>query len=219
MELGIDITKEPIPVVPATHFTCGGVVTDTLGRTDIRNLYAVGETACTGLHGANRLASNSLLECLVIGKMAAEHIASLPREPFHQLPQWDESRVSNANEEVVISHNWDELRRFMWNYVGIVRTTKRLERAQRRIHLLREEIDEGAISSALIDGSMFRDEESAPFCYFFDGEIDEIKMIVEDMNYYYAHRLCEKSASKMFTLKTYYRLGGLRFVWRALRRR
>lgn len=142
MELGIDITKEPIPVVPATHFTCGGVVTDTLGRTDIRNLYAVGETACTGLHGANRLASNSLLECLVIGKTAAEHIASLPQEPFHELPQWDESRVSNANEEVVISHNWDELRRFMWNYVGIVRTTKRLERAQRRIHLLREEIDE-----------------------------------------------------------------------------
>ena len=141
MELGIDITKEPIPVVPATHFTCGGVVTDTLGRTDIRNLYAVGETACTGLHGANRLASNSLLECLVIGKTAAEHIASLPQEPFHELPQWDESRVSNANEEVVISHNWDELRRFMWNYVGIVRTTKRLERAQRRIHLLREEID------------------------------------------------------------------------------
>ena len=142
LELGIDITKEPIPVVPATHFTCGGVVTDTQGRTDIRNLYAVGETACTGLHGANRLASNSLLECLVIGKTAAEYIASQPEEPFHVLPQWDESRVSNANEEVVISHNWDELRRFMWNYVGIVRTTKRLERAQRRIHLLREEIDE-----------------------------------------------------------------------------
>ena len=94
------------------------------------------------MHGANRLASNSLLECLVIGKTAAEYIASQPEEPFHVLPQWDESRVSNANEEVVISHNWDELRRFMWNYVGIVRTTKRLERAQRRIHLLREEIDE-----------------------------------------------------------------------------
>ena len=117
-------------------------MTDTKGRTDIKNLYAVGETACTGLHGANRLASNSLLECLVIGKTAAEHIASLPEEPFHILPEWDESRVSNANEEVVISHNWDELRRFMWNYVGIVRTTKRLERAQRRIQLLKEEIDE-----------------------------------------------------------------------------
>ena len=142
LELGIDMTKEPIPVVPATHFSCGGVVTDTKGRTDIKNLYAVGETACTGLHGANRLASNSLLECLVIGKAAAEHIVSQPDEPVLDLPAWDESQVSNANEDVVISHNWDELRLFMWNYVGIVRTTKRLERAQHRINLLREEIDE-----------------------------------------------------------------------------
>lgn len=142
LELGIDITKEPIPVVPATHFSCGGVVTDTQGRTDIVNLYAVGETACTGLHGANRLASNSLLECLVIGKAAAEHIVSQPDEPVFDLPVWDESQVSNANEDVVISQNWDELRLFMWNYVGIVRTTKRLERAQHRINLLREEIDE-----------------------------------------------------------------------------
>ncbi len=142
LELGIDITKQAIPVVPAVHFTCGGIVTDTTGRTDLPGLYAVGETAYTGLHGANRLASNSLLECLVIGKAAAQHIASQPEAEFRKLPSWDESRVSDADEEVVIAHNWDELRRFMWNYVGIVRTTKRLERAKHRIRLLKEEIDE-----------------------------------------------------------------------------
>jgi L-aspartate oxidase len=142
MELGIDITSEPIPVVPAVHFTCGGIVTDLAGRTDIPGLYAVGETACTGLHGANRLASNSLLECLVVGRACAHDIAALPRHETPPLPAWDESRVTNADEEVVIAHNWDELRRFMWNYVGIVRTTKRLERAQHRIALLKEEIDE-----------------------------------------------------------------------------
>jgi L-aspartate oxidase len=142
LELGIDITKEPIPVVPAVHFTCGGVVTDLAGRTDIPGLYAVGETACTGLHGANRLASNSLLECVVVGRACASQIAAAPRVENPALPPWDESRVTNADEEVVIAHNWDELRRFMWNYVGIVRTTKRLERAQHRIALLKEEIDE-----------------------------------------------------------------------------
>ncbi|MDB5745952.1 MAG: L-aspartate oxidase [Massilia sp.] len=142
LELGIDITKEPIPVVPAVHFTCGGVVTDLAGRTDIPGLYAVGETACTGLHGANRLASNSLLECVVVGRACASQIAAAPRLETPPLPPWDESRVTNADEEVVIAHNWDELRRFMWNYVGIVRTTKRLERAQHRIALLKEEIDE-----------------------------------------------------------------------------
>jgi L-aspartate oxidase len=142
LELGIDITKQPIPVVPAVHFTCGGIVTDLAGRTDLEGLYAVGETACTGLHGANRLASNSLLECLVIGRACAQFVAEQPRLELPALPQWDESRVTNADEEVVISHNWDELRRFMWNYVGIVRTTKRLERAQHRIALLKEEIDE-----------------------------------------------------------------------------
>jgi L-aspartate oxidase len=142
MELGIDITKEPIPVVPAVHFTCGGVVTDLAGRTDIAGLYAVGETAYTGLHGANRLASNSLLECLVVGRACAQQIAAMPAVDGPALPSWDESRVTNADEEVVIAHNWDELRRFMWNYVGIVRTTKRLERAQHRIKLLKEEIDE-----------------------------------------------------------------------------
>ncbi len=142
LELGIDITKEPIPVVPAVHFTCGGIVTDLAGRTDIPGLYAVGETACTGLHGANRLASNSLLECVVVGRACAHQIAAAPPVENPELPPWDESRVTNADEEVVIAHNWDELRRFMWNYVGIVRTTKRLERAQHRIKLLKEEIDE-----------------------------------------------------------------------------
>jgi L-aspartate oxidase len=142
LELGIDISREPIPVVPAVHFTCGGVVTDLTGRTDIPGLYAVGETACTGLHGANRLASNSLLECLVIGRACAHQIEATPLLENPPLPAWDESRVTNADEEVVIAHNWDELRRFMWNYVGIVRTTKRLERAQHRIKLLKEEIDE-----------------------------------------------------------------------------
>ena len=142
MELGIDISKQPIPVVPAVHFTCGGIVTDLAGRTDVPGLYAVGETACTGLHGANRLASNSLLECLVVGRACAREIAAVPKADTPKLPVWDESRVTNADEEVVIAHNWDELRRFMWNYVGIVRTTKRLERAQHRIKLLKEEIDE-----------------------------------------------------------------------------
>ncbi|MEJ7806279.1 MAG: L-aspartate oxidase [Telluria sp.] len=142
LELGIDITKEPIPVVPAVHFTCGGVVTDLTGSTDVPGLYAVGEVACTGVHGANRLASNSLLECLVVGRACALDIAARPRTEIPSLPAWDESRVTNADEEVVIAHNWDELRRFMWNYVGIVRTNKRLERAQHRIALLKEEIDE-----------------------------------------------------------------------------
>ena len=142
LEFGIDISKQPIPVVPAAHYTCGGIVTDVMGRTDLPGLYAVGEASCTGLHGANRLASNSLLECLVIGKAVAGHITSQDVIRVPKLPTWDESRVSDADEEVVIAHNWDELRRFMWNYVGIVRTTKRLERAQHRIRLLKEEIDE-----------------------------------------------------------------------------
>ena len=142
MALGIDIARQPIPVVPAVHFTCGGVATDLHGRTDVGNLYAIGETACTGLHGANRLASNSLLECMVFADAAAHDILGKPCSSTIPLPQWDESRVTDADEQIVISHNWDELRRFMWDYVGIVRTTKRLQRAQHRIKLLSEEIDE-----------------------------------------------------------------------------
>ena len=141
-QFGIDITKEPIPVVPAAHYTCGGVVTDLNAQTDIIGLYAVGETAYTGLHGANRLASNSLLECLVMGQAAARSIKQQAKTAVPPLPDWDESRVTDAYEEVTISHNWDELRRFMWNYVGIVRTTKRLQRAQNRLYLLEEEIDD-----------------------------------------------------------------------------
>ncbi len=142
LQLGIDITRAPIPVVPAAHYTCGGVLTDLAGRTDLEGLHAIGETACTGLHGANRLASNSLLECLVFARAAAQDILAHPLPRPSPLAAWDESRVSDADEAVVISHNWDELRRFMWDYVGIVRSDKRLERAARRIALLQQEIAE-----------------------------------------------------------------------------
>jgi L-aspartate oxidase len=142
LELGIDITREPIPVVPAAHYTCGGVVCDLNGRTDVPGLYVAGEASCTGLHGANRLASNSLLECLIFSEAAVKDILAGERSALPALPQWDESRVTDADEEVVISHNWDELRRFMWDYVGIVRTTKRLTRAKHRIGVLMREIDE-----------------------------------------------------------------------------
>lgn len=142
--LGIDMTKEPIPVVPAQHYTCGGVLIDLNGRTDLPGLYAAGEVSESGLHGANRLASNSLLECFVFGDAAARDIAnqwdSLPEPPA--IKPWDESRVTDSDEEVVIKQTWTEIRRFMWNYVGIVRTTKRLERARNRINLLREEVEE-----------------------------------------------------------------------------
>ena len=142
LSLGIDIARQPIPVVPAAHYTCGGVVTDLDGRTDLPGLYAVGETTYTGLHGANRLASNSLLECVVLGRSCADNILEQPLHGRMPLPAWDESQVENADEQVVIAHNWDELRLLMWNYVGIVRTTRRLERALHRIKLLKSEIDD-----------------------------------------------------------------------------
>lgn len=142
LELGIDITRQPIPVVPAAHYTCGGIHTDLAGRTDVDGLHAIGETAYTGLHGANRLASNSLVECMVFARSAASDILATPMPAVPAIPQWDDSRVTDADEAVVISHNWDELRRFMWDYVGIVRTNKRLDRAAHRIQLLQEEIQE-----------------------------------------------------------------------------
>ncbi len=142
--LGIDLTQEPVPIVPAAHYTCGGVMVDDHGRTDVEGLYAIGEVSYTGLHGANRMASNSLLECLVYGWSAAEDITRRMPDAHgvSTLPPWDESRVENPDERVVIQHNWHELRLFMWDYVGIVRTTKRSERALRRITMLQQEIDE-----------------------------------------------------------------------------
>ncbi|QBF83911.1 L-aspartate oxidase [Shewanella maritima] len=144
LKLGIDITTDPIPVVPAAHYTCGGVMTDLHGQTDINGLYAIGEVAYTGLHGANRLASNSLLECLVFARAASQDIESQLHKitAYPELPSWDESQVSDSDEEVVIAHNWHELRLFMWDYVGIVRTDKRLERALRRCMMLQQEIQE-----------------------------------------------------------------------------
>ncbi len=144
LQLGLDITRDPIPVVPAAHYTCGGVIIDQHGRTDVPGLYALGETSFTGLHGANRMASNSLLECFVYGQAVADdigaHLAEWPAP--REAAEWDDSQVTDSDEDVVISHNWDELRRFMWDYVGIVRTVKRLERAQHRVELLKSEITE-----------------------------------------------------------------------------
>ncbi|WP_307004821.1 L-aspartate oxidase [Acinetobacter baylyi] len=144
LELGIDITKDMIPVVPAAHYTCGGVVVNAQSQTDIEGLYAIGETSYTGLHGANRMASNSLLECFVYGLSAAEDIQQKFEQDFNlpNIPEWDDSQVTDADEDVVILQNWDELRSTMWNYVGIVRTTKRLQRALHRIEMLKREITE-----------------------------------------------------------------------------
>lgn len=157
LEYGLDMTREPLPVVPAAHYTCGGVMTDLFGRTDVEGLYAIGEVAFTGLHGANRMASNSLLECLVFAMSTSNDIrARLQWAPaLLPVPEWDESRVTDSDEEVVVTHNWAELRRFMWDYVGIVRTNKRLKRAKSRVDLLLHEIDEYygnfRISSDLIE--------------------------------------------------------------------
>ena len=144
LELGFDMTREALPVVPAAHYTCGGIVVDVIGQTDIPQLLALGEVACTGLHGANRIASNSLLECMVYAKAASEWIQQsideLPAPP--PCPDWDESQVTDSDEEVVVAHNWHELRLTLWNYVGIVRTDKRMHRAQRRVNMLIDEIDE-----------------------------------------------------------------------------
>ena len=144
LDFDIDITTQPIPVVPAAHYTCGGVMVDINGRTDIENLYAVGEVAYSGLHGANRMASNSLLECLVFSQAAADDIARAIKHVSKQpaLERWDESQVTDSDEDIVVAHNWDELRRFMWDYVGIVRTNKRLERALHRAEMLKSEINE-----------------------------------------------------------------------------
>jgi len=144
LELGINISVEPIPIVPAAHYTCGGIVTTKDGATDIPNLYAIGESSFTGLHGANRMASNSLLECMVFAESAAAHIdaQSIEPEARYVIPFWDETQVTNSDEDVIISHNWEELRRFMWDYVGIVRTDKRLQRARRRVRLLQQEVTE-----------------------------------------------------------------------------
>jgi L-aspartate oxidase len=144
LEFGIDITTDKIPVVPAAHYTCGGVMTDYFANTDLENLYAVGEVAYTGLHGANRMASNSLLECLVMATRAAEDIKQKAGDQpcMISVPAWDESRVTDSDEEVMVTHNWGELRRLMWDYVGIVRSNKRLARAQRRVSVLRNEIIE-----------------------------------------------------------------------------
>lgn len=156
LSYGIDITHEPIPIVPAAHYTCGGIVTNTHGQTDIPNLYAIGESSFTGLHGANRMASNSLLECMVFATSAAEHIQNNEVVTKQwDIPFWDDSQVTDSDEDVIISHNWDELRHFMWDYVGIVRTNKRLQRARRRVQLLSQEVTEYysnyKISSDLIE--------------------------------------------------------------------
>ncbi len=205
-QLGFDITREPIPVVPAAHYTCGGVMTNLDGSTDIDNLYAIGEVAFTGLHGANRMASNSLLECLVFAFSASTHIKSLLNQAAGEIeiPPWDESKVTDSDEEVVVAHNWDELRRFMWDYVGIVRTTKRLQRAQRRVTLLLNEIDEyyshfrvtndlielrnlAVVADLIIRSAMFR-KESRGLHYIIDyphsdPALSHVNTILEPENF------------------------------------
>ena len=145
LNYGIDITKEPAPIVPAAHYLCGGILTNIKGETNIENLYAIGEAACTGLHGANRMASNSLLECLVVADSCGESILSKNKQSKnsdYSIPQWDETKVTTSDEGIMVAHNWDEIRRTMWDFVGIVRTDKRLGQAAKRIQNIRMEIDE-----------------------------------------------------------------------------
>ncbi|BEU02463.1 L-aspartate oxidase [Agarivorans sp. OAG1] len=205
LELGIDIRKQAIPVVPAAHYTCGGVVTNLQGETDLANLYAIGEVAYTGLHGANRMASNSLLECVVFAHAASEHIKQHLNEVqlCNSIQPWDDSQVSDSDEEVIINHNWHELRLFMWDYVGIVRTNKRLQRAMRRIHLLQQEIFEYYSNfkvgnnllelrnllqvAELIVGCAMRRHESRGLHYNLDypDKLDKIKPTILDPNTFY----------------------------------
>jgi len=198
LQYGFDLTKGPIPVVPAAHYTCGGVMIDKNGSTDITGLYAVGEVSCSGLHGANRMASNSLLECLVFAHATYNHISSCIDEiPIPgELSDWDESQVTDSDEEVVVSHNWDEIRRFMWDYVGIVRTTKHLQRAQHRIQLLQSEINEYyenfrltnnlielrnlSLVAAIIIESALRRNESRGLHFALDYPVDEKTDLAED---------------------------------------
>ena len=142
MEYGFDITKSPIPVVPAAHYTCGGILTDLKGQTDIKSLYAIGETSSTGLHGANRMASNSLLECVVFAKAAAQDIKENFSHNRKSIPEWDDSKVIKAGENILINHNWDASRRLMWNYVGIVRSNDRLKKAKDKMKLIKNEVQE-----------------------------------------------------------------------------
>jgi len=192
LQHGFDLTKQPIPVVPAAHYTCGGVMIDRNGRTDLPGLYAIGEVSCSGLHGANRMASNSLLECVVFAHSAYKDINQIISniEMPPELPAWDETQVTDSDEEVVVAHNWDEIRRFMWDYVGIVRSSKRLKRAQNRIRLLQGEIQEyysnfrinndlielrniAEVASLIIDSAMLR-TESRGLHYSLDYPVQEV---------------------------------------------